>query len=113
MIHNLEKYTEYIWMGFFNLVKKQHTVGMFSDGIRQKPSLVKTHISRWSSDKSGHSMFFHILAHVKAFKMDGKSIGHLSRHLCFSNTSWSCKEKRPCWGFRLTQTCPGTFDSIA
>ena len=51
-------------MGFLDLIKEDHTVGLAPDGFGQLSAFLIPHISRRSSDQSGYGEFLHIFTHV-------------------------------------------------
>ncbi len=60
----MQKYVEYIWVRFLNLVEQYYRVGLTPDGFSKLPTLVVTYISRRRTNQTTHRMGLLIFAHV-------------------------------------------------
>ena len=66
VIHHLQQDVIDIRVGFFDLIKQQHTMGVLIDAVSEHATLVKPDISRRGANQAGNGMFLHIFGHVKA-----------------------------------------------
>ena len=110
MVHDLQQHTEQVGMRLFDLVQQHHAMGVLIDPFRQKPPLVKSHISRGRANEAGNGMPLHILGHVKAQHLHPQRIGQLASHFRLADPRRTGKQVRTNGFFRLTQPGTGQLD---
>ena len=53
-------------MGFFNLIKEHHGVGLGAHGLGELAALVKAHVPGRGAHQPGDGVLLHVLGHIKA-----------------------------------------------
>ena len=66
VVQHLQQSIEHIGMSLFDFVEQDDRVWMTAHRFRQLAAFVVTYIAGRRPDKAGHSMFFHVFAHVDA-----------------------------------------------
>ena len=60
VVHDLQKDVENVRMGFFNLIKQEHTMRVLIHTVGQQAALVEANIARRCAYQARDSVFFHI-----------------------------------------------------
>ena len=65
LVQDLQQDIHHIGMGLFDLIEQHHAVRAAADLFGQLTRLLVAHIARRGTDHAGHSVLFHILAHIQ------------------------------------------------
>ena len=113
MVHDLEQDVEDVWVGFFNLIQKDDTMGILPHRIGQQPALVESNISRRGSDQAGNGMLLHVFTHVKTLKVNSHDECQLLGKFRLSHPGGTGEKERADGLFRTPQSGTGTLDRLS
>src|SRR5205823_5741361 len=114
IIHNLQQGIEDLWMGLLYLVQKNDAIGTTPYLLRQLTTLIMTNVTRGATEQTRHSMWLHILRHIKTdqITLTTKQFSRQSlRQFGLTYTSRTKEQERTNRTFRILQTCTRTTNS--
>ena len=113
MVHDLEQDVEDIWVGFFNFIQKDDTMGVLPHRIGQQSALVETNISWRGSNQSGNGMLLHVFTHVKTLEVNSHDECQLLGEFRLSHPGRTGEKERADGLFRTPQSGTGTLDRLS
>lgn len=68
IVHHLQQDIQDFWMSFLDLVKKNNSISLLSNGLGELSGLIITNVARGRSYETRYGMLFGVLGHIDSDK---------------------------------------------